>query len=145
MASIRHIGITVSNLSKSLNFYESYFGFKIQRKMEESGEVLDNFSALKNVEVITVKLSDNKEQLLELLCYKSHPNNKVELNLKRQICYVGCSHFALTVEDLDEIYNKMCENGIIFNYPPQISSDNKVKIAFCKDPDGVLIELVEEL
>ena len=39
----------------------------------------------------------------------------------------------------------LTEEGIEFNYPPQTSPDGKVKVAFCRDPDGTLIEMVEEL
>lgn len=145
MATLRHMGVTVSDLPASLSFYVKYFGFSVKREMDESGEILDNFSSLSNVEVTTVKLEDSKGQLLELLCYKSHPNQKAKHNLRRKICYVGCSHFAITVVNLDELYKQMKGNGVIFNHPPQISPDGKVKIAFCRDPDGTLLELVEEL
>jgi catechol 2,3-dioxygenase-like lactoylglutathione lyase family enzyme len=145
MTAIRHIGVTVNDLSKSLSFYMKYFGFSVKKKMEESGKVLDNFSSLKNVKVTTIKLIDSGGQLLELLYYKSHPNKKTKDNIKRKVCYVGCSHFAMTVKNIDKMYEKMNRDGIIFNYPPQISPDGKVKIAFCKDPDGTLLELVEEL
>lgn len=141
---IRHIGLTVSDLDSSLRFYKEILGFKVKKYAEESGECIDNFSAIKNIDVTTVKMTDKNNNMLELLCYKSHPekphNNKV-----RRITEIGCSHFAMTVDDLDSLYERLLSEGIEFNYPVQTSPDGKVKITFCRDPDGTLIELVEEL
>jgi hypothetical protein len=111
---------------------------------DEGGKCLDNFSALRNVDVTTVKMYDNNKNMLELLYYKSHPE-KPHNNRERRISEIGCSHFALTVKDLDELYETLTSKGIIFNWPVQVSPDGNVKVAFCRDPDGTLIEMVEEL
>ena len=79
--------------------------------------------------------------MIELLCWKSHPENSES----RRITQIGCSHIALTVSNLDKMYNKLLESGVMFNSPPQTSPDCQVKVAFCKDPNDVFIELVEEL
>ena len=144
MTQIRHIGVTVSNLEKSLNFYTEMLGFEIQKKAHESGECLENFTSLKDVNVTTVKMVDKTKNILELLCFESHPE-KPHNNKARRLSEIGCSHFALTVENLDALYEKLVDCGIEFNYPVQISPDGKVKVAFCRDPDGTFIELVEVL
>ncbi len=143
MANLRHVGITVSSLERSLDFYQNAFGFEVTKMMEESGECLDNFSSIKNILVTTVKMKDSVGNMIELLCYKSHPRSE---NFNRMVTEVGCSHIALTVNDLDKLYTKLIEEyDTKFNYPVQVSPDGKVKVAFCKDPDGTLLELVEEL
>jgi glyoxylase I family protein len=138
---IRHIGITVEDMEKSLGFYRDLLGFVITRDMKESGECIDNFSGIKNILVRTVKMKDADDNLIELLQYYSHP----EKAQRQPIITIGCSHFAITVEDLDGLYAKLKSKGILFNAPPQFSPDGKVKLTFCKDPDGVLIEMVEVL
>jgi len=143
-ASIRHVGLTISNLEEALEFYVDILGFEVYKTAEEGGECLDNFSALKDVNVTTVKMRDKNDNVLELLHYKSHPE-RPNNNMVRRISEIGCSHFALTVDDLDNLYETLVKRGIIFNYPVQISPDGKVKVAFCRDPDGTLIEMVEEL
>ena len=94
--------------------------------------------------IVSLILFYDNKNILELLYYQSHPEKPFN-NRARRISEIGCSHFALTVPDLDSLYNKLIEKGISFNYPVQTSPDRKVKIAFCRDPDGTLIELVEEL
>tara|TARA_B110001454_G_C12484478_1_gene335763 strand:+ start:95 stop:526 length:432 start_codon:yes stop_codon:yes gene_type:complete len=140
--NIRHTGIVVTNLEESKKFYCDLLGFKVQKEMDESGEFINNFSDLDDVLVTTSKMTLENGHMVELLKYKSHPE---EPDMLRKITQIGCSHIALTVDDLDETYARLVENGVIFNSPPQYSPDGKAKVTFCKDPDGSLVELVEEL
>ena len=142
MINIRHTGIVVSDVDASIRFYCDLLGFKIKKDMLESGEYIDNFSVLKNAQVRTVKMSLENGDMVELLCYKSHPEKP---DFSRQITMIGCSHIALTVENLDQTYQQLTEAGVEFNSPPQYSPDGYAKVTFCKDPDGSLIELVQEL
>lgn len=141
---LRHVGITVTNIEKSINFYKSFFGFSTVKDMDEEGEHIDKFSGLKDINVRTVKMVDGYDGLIELLHYRSHPKTKDE-NLSRDITDIGCSHFALTVEGLPKLYEQMKQQGVTVLCEPQRSPDGQVLLTFCKDPDGTLIELVEEL
>ena len=138
----RHIGIAVTNMKKSLHFYRDLLGLEIVREMDESGEYIDNMLSLNNVNVKTVKMSaNNGVTLIELLEFKSHPKE----NKQREIYDIGASHVAFTVENLNEMYEYLLNLGVKFNAPPQTSPDKFAKIAFCKDPDGTPIELVQIL
>jgi len=139
--NIRHTGIVVSNLDKALYFYRDILGLRIKREMIESGKYIDNLSGLKEVRVKTIKMSTDNGNLIELLYYGSHPRKSIN----RDICDIGYSHIAFTVENLDYEYKRLKEKGIKFNCTPQISPDGKAKVVFCRDPEGNLIELVEEL
>jgi len=137
----RHIGITITDIDKSLAFYKDALGFEVVRIMDESGQHIDNFSDLSGVNVKTIKLKDKSGAMLELLKYHSHP----ETANNDPICRIGCSHFALTVPDLDALIEKIVNMGYSVNCEPQFSPDGNVKLTFAKGPDGVLLELVEEL
>ena len=141
---VRHVGITVSNLDKSISFYRDLLGFNITKEMDESGQHIDNFSGLENVDVRTVKMSGTDGSMIELLYYRSHPENNEE-NVSKNITKVGCSHFALTVTDLPALCSRLLENELVVLCDPQYSPDGNVRLTFCRDPDGTLIELVEEL
>ena len=142
--SVRHVGITVSNLDRSIKFYRDILGFSITRKMEETGQHIDNFSGLEDVRVTTVKMSAEDASMIELLYYESHPEENDD-NLSKSITKIGCSHFALTVPDLPLLYEKLVKNQAVLMCEPQYSPDGRVRLTFCRDPDGTLIELVEEL
>ena len=138
---LRHVGITVSDLDTAMKFYGDVLGLKVLREMDEAGEHIDNFSALDDVDVRTVKLQDSSGGVVELLHYRSHPRS----THTRDIADVGCSHFAVTVDNLDDTLKNVYAAGYESNCEPQYSPDGNVKLTFCKGPDGVLIEMVEEL
>ncbi len=138
---IRHIGIVVIDLEASLHFYRDLLGFQIVKQMEEAGDYIDNISSLRNVKVTTVKLTSPSGQMIELLKYHSHPAEQKE----REICEIGISHIAFTVDNLDIEHESLKNKGIQFNSPPQLSPDGYAKVAFCRAPERTLIELVEVL
>ena len=142
MKAIRHFGIVVTDIEKSLKFYRDLLGLEIKRDMLEEGKFIDTISGIKNVKVRTVKMAADDGYLIELLWYKSHPRKRRKNN---DIYNIGASHHAFTVDNLDYEYKRLKENGVKFNCPPQISPDGKAKVVFCYDPDGAPIELVEEL
>ena len=139
--NIRHTGIVVEDVEKSLRFYRDLLGFKITKQMEESGAYIDNMSSLKGIKVITIKMTLPDRQMVELLKYHSHPREQKP----RDSCEVGISHIAFTVDNLDKEYARLKKEGIVFNAPPQRSPDGYAKVTFCRAPEGTLIELVEVL
>ena len=138
----RHIGITITNMEKSLNFYRDLLGLKVVRSMDESGNYIDNMLDISNVKVSTVKMSaNNGTTLIELLEFKSHPKEPENMEIYR----IGTSHVAFTVIDLEKCYEILLNSGVKFNAQPQLSPDGYAKVTFCHDPDGTLIELVQVL
>ena len=144
MVKLRHIGITVTDMEQSLKLYKDCFGLEVIWNEIEESEFIDNLSNLKNVKVHTVKLRDYNGGMIELLQYLSHPapnaGNKIN-----KITKIGCSHIAITVDNIDELYKKLLDMGLQFNCEPtrHPDIDVKAKVAFCRDFDGTLIELVE--
>ena len=142
MFSVRHVGITVQDMEKSLTLYRDYFGFQVVWDEIEQGKVIDGLSGIDDIVVRTVKLKDEKGGMIELLEYESHPQ---PLETLRPIVNIGVSHFAITVDNLDETYKDLLDMELIFNAKPAISPDGGAKVCFCRDFDGTLIELVEVL
>ena len=142
MIKVRHIGITVSNLDKMLDFYRDLLGFADSKIALESGDYIDNFSNLSGVEVTTAKLSNSfGDVIIELLKYHSHETSSTV----RQINDGGISHFAITVDNIEDVYSRLFEKGIHFNCKPQKSPDGGALVTFCRDPEDNLIEVVEVL
>ena len=139
--NLRHFGIVVKDVERSLRFYRDLLGLKIVKVANESGPYIDNMLALDHVSVKTVKMSAGEGgTFLELLQFVSHPRH---FDPAREICSLGPSHLAFTVENLDSLYERLLLSGVSFNAPPQLSPDGYAKVAFCEDPDGSSIELVE--
>lgn len=143
MTRLRHFGIVVNDMDKALKFYRDLLGLRIQRDMLEQGVFIDTILGLKDVQVRTVKMAvANGDTLLELLEYASHKGKKRK---NYEIFDLGASHVAFTVQNLEKEYQRLQDQGVSFICRPQISVDGKAKVAFCYDPDGVPVELVQEL
>lgn len=141
MKSVRHTGIIVKELESALHFYRDLLKLSVVKIMEESGEYIEKVLGLKGVKVTTVKLAAENGSLVELLHYAS-PAAQSEAN--SNIHRTGISHIAFTVKDLSKKYEELLKAGVEFKSIPEISPNGYVKVAFCQDPDGCLIELVEE-
>jgi len=58
---------------------------------------------------------------------------------------LGCSHLALTVQKIENVISYFLENGGSILEDFQISTDKKVKVVYCYDFEGNIIEIVEEI
>ena len=142
--NIRHTGIVVNNLKKSLYFYHNLLGFKIKKRMLEKGKATDRLSNLNKVNIETVKLDIGKKSgMIELLYFHSHKRKNKDF--KYNISKIGISHFAVTVNNLQKLYTKLKAHKIKFICKPIYSNDRTVKLTFCRAPEGTLIEMVQEM
>ncbi len=140
--NIRHTGIVVRDLDKAAQFYEG-LGFSIRKREVENGPNIDKVVGLKDAKVEITKLKSPCGGLLELLQYHSHPmDKKISKQPSNQL---GCSHIAITVENLDEAMKYIRESGGSTGNVPSTSPDGEVRVAYCHDPEGVLMEVVEEM
>ena len=139
---IRHIGIVVSNLARSEKAFKDLFGAKtITPIISNKGKYIDKLVGLRNVysKVKLLKLKDNSR--LELLEYVS-PKGKKRSNKSNEI---GVSHFAVTIDSLENFVKKSKKYNIKFINKPILSPDNFVKVAYVLIMNEVLVEVVEVL
>ena len=141
ITEIRHIGLTVQDLKKSLNFFVKDLGIKVHKKMDEEGTYLEKMLSLPKIKVTTVKLKAPDGNLIELLKFK---NFKYKNKWQGKIYHTGPTHFALTVKNLDKTYAKL-KKKYKFNSVPQYSPDGYAKVTFFNGPENLQIELVEIL
>jgi len=140
--SIRHTGLVVADLERSLHFWCDVLGFKLLKQMHESGPHIDAMMGLHNVSVITAKLAAPDGNILELLNFDSH----LDASSWQGFPYsTGFTHIALSVDNLDLLFLELASEGVTFPAVPQLSPDGSVKVIYAKCPDGVLVELVETL
>ena len=142
--NIRHVGIVTKNLKKSLRFYKDILKFKTVKKMDESGIALSKIFALNGTKVTTIKMKPRDGGCMVELLYFKKPKSKKKIG-KIDLNYIGLTHYAMTVNNIDKLYLKLKKEGINFLHKPLLSEDKKVKLAFCKSPDDVLIEMVQVL
>tara|TARA_B100000780_G_C20984151_1_gene393407 strand:- start:184 stop:642 length:459 start_codon:yes stop_codon:yes gene_type:complete len=135
----RHVGIVVSNLDVAIDLYINLFNYELKARYENtSGRSVDMLVGIQNAcyDAAIIKLPDNNR--LELIEYKSHNGAKRKPVLSNDI---GCSHFAISVQDIDKIYQARASFPIKFVNPPHF--DGAVKLAYAVIMEECLIEIVE--
>jgi catechol 2,3-dioxygenase-like lactoylglutathione lyase family enzyme len=141
--TVRHVGIVVKKIDDLLPFYRDLLGLKLVKKAHEPEKFVSSLIGISHCQLITVKLAAEKgETLIELLEFASHPGNQAA---DPELTRPGITHIAFTVKNLDELYQKLTVAGIAFISPPLKSPDGFAKVAFCQDPAGNYLELVEVL
>jgi len=115
--------IRVSNIKKSLEFYQGLLGLKTIRTMD-----LDDCRLH--------YLSDGSSDFeLELTENFENPDSGYETGTQ-------FGHFAFEVPSMDDFSKKMKEFGLEYLYEP-FEIKPGLKIAFFNDPDGLEIEVIE--
>ena len=137
--AVRHAGITVTEIERSAAFYRIFFGFVDARRMNERGSFLETICGIPGIEVTTLKMTAPGGGMIELLQYR-HPRSATR---SQALTIVGCSHLALTVPDIHGVYKRLREANVPLVSEPTLSEDGKAIVCFCRDPDGVALELVE--
>jgi catechol 2,3-dioxygenase-like lactoylglutathione lyase family enzyme len=125
--AIRHFGLYVKNYTESLHFYQDLGLETFYEKTEDWGF---DFGELQ-----IAKLKTKDEKVLELIFRKNDNDYIADKN----------SHVAFSVENLDLLYEKLQRQGVYFIVKPRLSPDKSAKVAFCFDPNGLRLELVEVL
>ncbi|NOY29435.1 MAG: glyoxalase [Planctomycetes bacterium] len=140
--AIRHTGIVVSDMKRSLRFYRDLLGMEVWADFKDDSEMVQAVTGVPGANIWMIKLKAADGVSIELLQYLSNPQDVPE---PVKACDVGCNHIALQVDDLDSLYEKLSAEGIRFHAPPAVSSEGVAKVTYCRDPEGVILELVEIL
>ena len=138
----RHTGLVVRDLERAMAFYEA-LGLVVWKREEESGSFIETVVGISGVRLEWAKLRAPDGSLVELLQYHSHPNAEPLQNVPSN--RLGCSHIAFTVDDLAQACQAIKRLGGSVVNPPAAAPNGKVRVAYCHDLDGILMELVEEL
>jgi glyoxylase I family protein len=131
MFSLHHAALSVANLERSESFY-GLFGFRpVHRWSAPDGSLT----------IVHLKLGT---ALLELFSYRDHrPAPESSRRLETDLPRLGTKHLALGVDDVDQARSFLLEHGI-GQVPEPATGRTGVRYFFIQDPDGTLLEVVED-
>jgi catechol 2,3-dioxygenase-like lactoylglutathione lyase family enzyme len=138
-----HTGITVSNLERSLDFWQNVLGFEFSHSAHQTGERPEQITGVKGAELKLAVLKTPSGHKIELLEYFA-PADRQRVNLRP--CDVGHVHVALTVDDLDAVLKKIAESGWEAAGEPQTlkqGPNTGKRVVYVRDPDGTTIEFMQ--
>jgi glyoxylase I family protein len=139
-----HHGFTVSNLENSLKFYRDFLGLELVRISERKDlPSYDQIIGHADIHLHVGLLRHPDGTLLELFQYQNPKGRSRPLDNT----FVGASHMAFEVEDIDALYNDMTAAGYgSINPPVDVERDGAVvaRAMYALDPDGISLELFQE-
>ena len=132
----------VNDLEKTRDFWINTLGFKLHIEAKEESPYIDELLAIKDPMLTTVKLIDSKGFIIELLKFE---NYQVENSWSGDLKTTGLTHIALTVDNLDELVEILRKLDYQTLSEIKTSPNKKVKVVFVRGPEGIMLELVQEL
>lgn len=143
--SVHHIGIPVSNLDRSLEFYKNFAGGEVQFTEPMWGEGLSRGAKVSNAK-LRFSFLEIGNTILELIEYEQPKGEPY----KQQNNDVGAIHIAFEVDDIQELYQTLQDKGVEFNAPPYTFTEDDgaphvvgATFAYLRDPDGIQLEIFE--
>lgn len=136
------MGIVVNDLEKNKDFWINTMGLKLHIEALEESPYIDELLDIKDPALKTVKFIDSKGFIIELLKFE---NYQVGNSWSGDLKTTGLTHIALTVDNLDELVKVLIKNDYQTLSDIKVSPNGKVKVVFVKGPEGLMLELVEEL
>jgi len=128
-----HIALSVSSLNKSVAFYRKYFNLRCVKKYAYPD---------KGFTIALLKKGDIVLELFEFKKYKPLPGYRKTLG--NDLRTLGVKHFSVEVSDIAGAYRKFKKAKISFATDLRMF-DSGACYFFIKDPDGILIEVMEAL
>jgi catechol 2,3-dioxygenase-like lactoylglutathione lyase family enzyme len=112
---IDHIHFTVTDLETTIEFYRA-LGLVVADRMDHGGE--------------SAQMVNEDGSLV------------VDLHQARNIDNPGYNHYAIKVEDIDGTCRELVDRGLAVDGPVYVEA-TKRKLATIRDPNGILVQLVE--
>ena len=138
-----HVAVTVSDMDRSLAFYCGLLGLKEVERHHLEGETISKMAGKPDVimEVVRLEAPETPGVMLDLQQYVA-PEGRVS---DAQLGDVAHAHFCFGVPDVWAAYQDLKAKGVEFVSEP-VSFDLEwgiVYVVFFKDPDGVILELMQ--
>jgi len=141
-SGVRHVGIVVQEIEQSIKFWRDHFDFSIFLDQIEEGTFIEHLLNMPKVKVRTVKMIAQDNSLIELLYFFENSDiNQWRGNLST----TGLTHLALNIRNLNEKIKDLQSEGYKLINQPRKSENGSVLVAFIEGPEGILIELVEQV
>jgi catechol 2,3-dioxygenase-like lactoylglutathione lyase family enzyme len=142
---VHHVGLTVSDLERSIAFYQTVLGCRVRERSENSGADVGEVTGIAGAAIIAADLELPGGGLLELLQYVAPVGERLAQRRNQG----GHTHIGFLVEDVDAAYDRLVAYGVTpTSRPVRIdepgSAWDGVRVFYARDPDGRTIECVGE-
>ena len=121
-----HIHLLCSNLENTIDFFTLVLGAKLVTRQKFGGA--DGASLDLNGTTVNLRVAGENETV----------------NADGPLPVYGYHHMCVEVDDVDAAYQELTDKQIEFIVTPRNTPDN-LRVAFCKGPDDIVIEVLQRL
>ncbi len=141
-----HVGINVTDMDRSVRFYE-LVGFRLlERKPVETPSLGPAFmvDGGDRLQFAHMRMGESEDEaMLDLIQWINPPSaGRAEPSL----IHPGLCRFSILCDDVDAEYERLSDAGVHFLQPPHVvrpeGADRGWKLLFAQDPDGTLFHYV---
>jgi catechol 2,3-dioxygenase-like lactoylglutathione lyase family enzyme len=136
---LHHTGFVVEELERAVEFYRDVVGLEVQARYERTGPGISKLIGYDGAHLRIALVGAGGDHNLELIQYVSPPPAQRPTE-ERSV--LGASHLAFLVDDIQETFQRLVENGARKMNPPVELAPGRTA-CYLQDPDGNWIELLE--
>lgn len=146
---IYHVGLTISNLDQSIQFYRDVLGLQFQGEILMEGSETDTMFQRENCKARVAYLNGTDKSGIppvELIQFLDSQISKQSADLFT----TSVSELCFYTEDIETMYQHLQKHGVECLSAPQ-SFDftargfGKSKAFYFRDPDGIILEMMQPM
>lgn len=145
LRDIHHLGMTVSDIERSIVFYRDTLGMELigRRECVEEGYVAKQtgYDGVK-LSVASFRIRPDSPNSLEVVEYLNHTGEPADTSTNRP----GGTHLCIVVDDLVAAYEQLTSQGVRFKSDPvEITAgpNRGGRVIYFFDPDNYVLEMFE--
>ncbi|MFC1943700.1 VOC family protein, partial [Chloroflexota bacterium] len=140
LQTINHLARTVSDMDKSMAFYQDILGLKVFFIRVLKGRGIEEGMRLPGADLRAYHMGLDENESVELFSFM-HPKGKQQQELR--LCDVGCSYVAFDVDNVQQAYEEFQSKGAKFISRPvhPIAERPEITMVYMLDPDNYVVEL----
>lgn len=145
LTEMHHIGLTVSDIERSITFYRDTLGLElVGRRPSVTADYVGQQTGYDGVElnVASFRVNANSRQSIEMVQYMNHVGEASDPATNR----AGSTHLCLLVDDLRASVKDLDARGVRFKSDPvEITSgpNQGGLVIYLLDPDGYTLEMFQ--
>jgi catechol 2,3-dioxygenase-like lactoylglutathione lyase family enzyme len=144
LTEIHHVGLTVSDIEKSVQFYRDILGLTLVRRREVDADYVGQQTGYPGVRLSTAsfKMRPDSTQSIEIVQYRNYVGERSVTATNR----AGNTHLCFQTADIGDVVEHLQAQGVRFRSEPVTITSGPNEgglVVYLYDPDDYIIELFQ--
>lgn len=149
IGQIYHVGLTVSDLDRSVRFYRDVLGLQYQGEIMMEGKETEAMFQRANCKARVAYLNGSTQLNMPPVELIQFIEDEID-HKPMELFAASISELCFYAKDADAVYEKLKEQGVeCFSAPQKFdfrqSGFGRSKAFYFRDPDGIILEVMQPL